>query len=102
MHRYFGTALMVVAGALAVVGVAQTAAQAVGQPPTSSRCQLSSTERCVVRSFNVVPNPNDPAVYVLQLDTTGGPHAFAADRATLERLGRELLDVVEGRGTRRL
>jgi hypothetical protein len=76
MYRYFGTALTAVAGALAIVGVAQTAAQALAQPPT---CQLSSTDRCVLKSFNVVPNPNDPGVYVLQLDTTGGPHAFAAD-----------------------
>jgi hypothetical protein len=102
MHRYLGTALIVLAGAMAAIGAKQVVVRAWAQAPTSRPCQPTAAERCELRGFNLVANPNDPAVYVLQLDTTGGPHAFAADRATLERFAREILDVVEGRGSRRL
>src|SRR5688572_10383938 len=100
LSHYFGTALLVTA--LAAAGLEHTTNPASAQAPNSSRCEIASIERCELTGFNLVPDPNDPAVYVLQLDTTRGPHAFAADRGTLERLARELLDAVEGRGAKRL
>jgi hypothetical protein len=45
-------------------------------------------------------NPNEPTVYVLQVETKQGPRSFVASRDTLERFARELLDAVEGRGAK--
>jgi hypothetical protein len=55
-----------------------------------------------VSDIKLVANPNDPAVYVLQVQTKQGLRSFVASRVIMERFSKELLDAVEGRGVKNL
>ena len=99
---YLKPALLIASGALLSFSVDRAvlpvSAQATGPAP----CGAGSAPPCELTGYKVVPNPNDPAVYVLQIETKQGPRSFVASRAMLERFARELLDVVEGRGAKNL
>jgi hypothetical protein len=55
-----------------------------------------------VTDIKLVANPNDPAVYVLQVQTKQNLRSFVASRAIIERFAKELQDAVEGRGVKNL
>lgn len=67
------------------------------QTTDSASCGIEAVKPCELTSHKLVPNPNDPEVYVLQVETKQGPRSFVATKPVLERFARELLDALEGR-----
>ena len=103
-QSYLKPILLFGAGILAALGVERTVlpvfAQAPG--PVAAPCETGSYEPCEVSDIKLVANPNDPAVYVLQVQTKQGLRSFVASRALIERFAKELQDAVEGRGVKSL
>jgi hypothetical protein len=101
-HRYLRPALLITAGAALALGVDRAALPVSAQAPGAVPCGTGSAPPCELTGYKVVANPNEPSVYVLQLETQQGSRSFVASRASLERFARELLDVIEGRGAKNL
>jgi hypothetical protein len=103
-QRYLKPVLLCGAGILVTLGAEQTVlpvfAQATG--PVAIPCETGSNEPCEVTDIKLVANPNDPAVYVLQVQTKQNLRSFVASRAILERFAKELQDAIEGRGVKNL
>src|SRR3954462_10032204 len=98
IERYLKPALLIGAGALFALSLELLPVSA--QAPGPAPCGTGFAPPCDLTGYKVVANPNEPTVYLLQIETKEGPRSFVASRATLERLGRELLDSVEGRGAK--
>ena len=63
----------------------------------------AATERlCELTGHKLLPNPNAPDLLILQIETKQGPHAFVADRATIERFAKELIQSLEDPSARKL
>src|SRR3954470_2809156 len=101
-HRYMKPALAISAGALLAFGVGRGALPVWAQAPNPAPCGVGSAPPCELTGHKVVANPNEPALYVLQVETKQGARSFVVNRETLERFARELLDAVAGRGAKNL
>ena len=99
-RRLLGSALFVAAGAVGLVAI-RSALPVAAQTPLPA-CGMEPTTPCELTGYKLLPNPNDPAVYVLHIETTEGIRSFVAGRAVVERFARGLLDAVEGRGVKPL
>ena len=97
-RRYVRAALLIAALALVALGVNQTVLPVSAQTAGSAPCGTGSAVPCELTGHKLVANPNDPAVYVLQVETKEGPRSFVATRPVMERFARELLEAIEGRG----
>ena len=99
-RRYVKPAALIAAVTLLAfsVEVLPVSAQAPGPAP----CGTTSAAHCELTGFKVVADPNDPTLYVLQVETKQGIQSFVANRAVLERHARELLDALQGRGAKNL
>ena len=103
-QRYLKPVLLCSAGILVTLGAERTVlpvfAQATG--PVAIPCETGSNEPCEVTDIKLVANPNDPEVYVLQVQTKQGLRSFVAGRAIIERFAKELQNALEGRGVKNL
>jgi hypothetical protein len=95
-------ALLIAAGALLALTLDRAVVPVSAQAPDLAPCGTGSAPPCDLTGHKVVANPNEPTLYVLQVETKQGPRSFVANRETLERFARELLDAVEGRGAKNL
>ena len=86
---------------------AMLAALMLGLPASAQReagCAApAATERlCELTGHKLLPNPNAPDLLILQIETKQGPHAFVADRASIERFAKELIQSLEDPSARKL
>ena len=103
-ERYVRPVLLFGAGILVALGVERTVLPVAAQAlrPVVAPCETGSNEPCEVTDLKLVANPNDPAVYVLQVQTKQGLRSFVASRALIERFAKELQNAIEGRGVKNL
>ena len=103
-ERYVRPVLLFGAGILVALGVERTVLPVSAQAPSpvAVPCETGSNEPCEVTDLKLVANPNDPAVYVLQVQTKQGLRSFVASRALIERFTKELQGAMEGRGVKNL
>ena len=57
--------------------------------PTSNEQELPAYP---IRAYQLIPDPNQPAVVALAIETDQGHSLFLASREVLEDLGRDLLE----------
>jgi hypothetical protein len=57
--------------------------------PTTSEQQLPAYP---IRAYQLIPDPNQPTVVALAIETDQGHSLFLATRQILEDLGKDLLD----------
>ena len=101
-RRYVKPAVLIAAITLLAFSVDRAVLPLSAQAPGPAPCGTTSAPPCELTGFKVVADPNDPTVYVLQVETKQGLRSFVANRAVLERHARELLDALEGRGAKNL
>ena len=103
-QRYLKPVLLCSAGILVTPGAERTVLPVSAQAPSPvvAPCETGSNEPCEVTDLKLVANPNDPAVYVLQVQTKQGLRSFVAGRAIIERFAKELQNALEGRGVKNL
>ena len=92
--------------AIAVTTVA-IAAGLLGVPASAQRdagCGTpAATDRpCELTGHKLLPNPNAPELLILQIETKQGPHSFVANRETIERFAKELLQSLDDPSVRKL
>ena len=59
------------------------------QGPTTNEQELPAYP---IRAYQLIPDPNQPSVVALAIETDQGHSLFLATREILEDLGRDLLD----------
>jgi hypothetical protein len=102
MLMHLKPALLIGAVAMVTLTLNRAVPPVSAQAPDPAPCGTGSAPPCELTGHKVVANPNEPTLYVLQVETKQGPRSFVANRETLERFARELLDAVEGRGAKNL
>ncbi len=101
-RRYVKPAVLIATVTLLAFSVELAVFPVSAQAPGPAPCGTTSAPPCELTGFKAVADPNDPTLYVLQVETKQGLRSFVANRAVLERHARELLDALEGRGAKNL
>ena len=99
---YVGPAVLFAGVALLAFSLKGAVFPVSAQAPGPAACGTTSVQPCELTGFKVVADPNDPTLYVLQVESKQGLRSFVGNRAVLERHARELLDALEGRGAKNL